>query len=409
MIKPWDYQLELSDIALDILKQYGLVYLAMEERTGKTLTAILVCEECNVSKILVITKKKAVDGWEKTLNNYIHLHSYTVTTYHQLHKLQGDYGLIILDEAHENISGYPKTSKLWDKVHKFCKDKPIIYLSATPHAQGPQLLYHQLKLSSWSPWSKFKDFYSWFKHFAQRDEAGQLKMKHINAHKQVIDYTAIQADEALAQVAHLFVTYTRAQAGFEHEPEDVLHYIELSEVTRAVYNQLLKHKLLDFTHAETGIDYKLVCDTPMKLRTALHMLEGGGLKIDEKAVALGNSEKIDYIKETWGDTEDIAIMYQYHSDLARLEKAFKHARLLQAQSYAEGVDLSMYKHLIIYSQNFSTAKHTQRRARQANMNRDEEIKVHFLLVKKAVSEQVYKTVSINKKNFVDSCFERETL
>lgn len=82
---------------------------------------------------------------------------------------------------------------------------------------------------------------------------------------------------------------------------------------------------------------------------------------------------------------------------------------MQATSYAEGVDLHKYKHLIIYSQDFSTARHTQRRARQANKARHEAITVHFLLVKKGCSEQVYKTVSVNKKNFVDSVFTRTKL
>jgi len=73
------------------------------------------------------------------------------------------------------------------------------------------------------------------------------------------------------------------------------------------------------------------------------------------------------------------------------------------------VDLSAYRHLIIYSQDFSTARHSQRRARQANKKRDTAIKVHFYLVKGAISEQVYKTVSINKTNFVDSVFIKERL
>ena len=102
-------------------------------------------------------------------------------------------------------------------------------------------------------------------------------------------------------------------------------------------------------------------------------------------------------------------MFQYKADLMKLERHFKNARLLQATSYAEGVDLSTYKHLVIYSQDFSTSKHTQRRARQANLERKEPINVHFLLVKKAISEQVYKTVSLNKTNFVDSVFEREEI
>jgi ERCC4-related helicase len=124
---------------------------------------------------------------------------------------------------------------------------------------------------------------------------------------------------------------------------------------------------------------------------------------------LNNTEKVDYIKKHFGDTEDLVIMYNYKAELTKLSAHFKKAKLLQGTSYAEGVDLSMHKHLVVYSQDFSTARHTQRRARQANMNRKEPITVHFLLVKKAISEEVYKTVSINKKNYVDSVFSGDTL
>jgi len=60
-MKPYDYQLTLADKAFDILADNMMVYLAMEERTGKTLTSILVCERAKVMNILVITKKKALD------------------------------------------------------------------------------------------------------------------------------------------------------------------------------------------------------------------------------------------------------------------------------------------------------------------------------------------------------------
>ena len=93
----------------------------------------------------------------------------------------------------------------------------------------------------------------------------------------------------------------------------------------------------------------------------------------------------------------------------KLRSYFKKATILQGTSYAEGIDLAHKDTIIIYSQDFSTARHSQRRARQAAKHRDRSITVHFLLVKKAVSEQVYNTVSINKQNFIDSVFERNTL
>ena len=183
-----------------------------------------------------------------------------------------------------------------------------------------------------------------------------------------------------------------------------LHYISLTDKTRLVYNQLLKDGIINLN------GHLLMCDTVSKLRVSLHMLEGGVAKIDDKTyLQLGNTEKIDYIKAMWGDSSDVVIMYNYIAEGDKLAKHFKNAEILQSTSYAEGVDLSGYKHLVIYSQDFSTARHTQRRARQANKARKDPIKVHFLLVKDGLSDQVYDCVSRNKVNYVDSLFERNAL
>jgi hypothetical protein len=134
------------------------------------------------------------------------------------------------------------------------------------------------------------------------------------------------------------------------------------------------------------------------------MIEGGVAKIGDKYLSLENTEKIQYIKKTWGDSSSMVIMYHYIAEGEKLRAYFKNAAILQATRYAEGVDLSQYKHLIIYSQDFSAARHTQRRARQANKLRKDDITVHYLLVTGGVSEQVYTAVSVNKQNYVDSLY-----
>lgn len=395
---PYDYQETLSDIALKIIREHAIVYLAMEERTGKTLTAILVAEKSAAENILVITKKKALDGWKETLSQYKHKKSFTVTNYHQAYKQTGiyDYDLIILDESHNYISAFPKAGKLHKELVPLCKDKPIIYISATPYAQGPQMLYHQFKLSSWNPWEKHKTFYSWFKLFGFPYE---IKMNGMN----IRQYDRCDSELILGCVDHLFVTKTREELGFEHEPEDKLHYIELDHETKVIYNTIVKDEIVVLDKLT------LVCDTASKLRFSLHQLEGGTMKQDDAYYVLDNCEKADYILKHFGDYDNMVIMYHYKAELTKLSKIFKHAVLLQATSYAEGVDLHMYDNLIIYSQDFSTARHTQRRARQCNKNRTTPITVHFLLVKKGISAQVYKTVSINKRNYVDSVYFKEQL
>lgn len=396
---PYPYQIELADKAYEILAKHMLVYLAMEERTGKTLIAILVCERLKAchQNILVLTKKKALKGWQDTLQQFAHQKIYFITNYHQACKLKPSYDIVILDEAHCYISAFPKQSKMWGDVKALTKNKPILYLSATPYAQGVHLLYNQLALSTWSPFRRYSTPYSWFRRY------GIPNVIYLAAGRRAEAYNTFKTQEVLVNVNPLMVRATRAGLNFEQEPTDKLHYISLGPETKRAYNILLKDKVIEL-QAKT-----LICDTSIKLRTSLHMLEGGVAKIGSTYLVLLNYEKIKYILTVWGDNPSIVIMYNYVAEKRKLEMVFKHAQLLQATSYAEGVDLSMYSDLIIYSQDFSTARHSQRRARQANKERKAPIIVHFLLVKKAISEQVYQTVSLNKRNFIDSVFEREEL
>lgn len=394
---PYPHQDAMSDEALGILRKNAIVYLASEERTGKTLTGILVAEKSEALSILVITKKKALDGWHETLAAFDHKKEYTVVNYHQAHKqTEKKFDLVILDEAHNYISAFPKPGKMWKELKPLLALKPIIYMSATPYAQGVQMLFHQFALSSWSPWVNHKNFYQWFRLYGKPYD---LKINGVP----IRQYDKCDSDLILATCEHLFITKTRAELGFEHEPEDVIHFIELDKATKSIYNRLMEHGITFVQGRE------LVCDTSPKLRVSLHMLEGGVAKIDDDYLVLDNEEKIDFIRSEFGDSPELVIMYNYKAEFTKLSAAFKNARLLQATSFAEGVDLSKYEHLVIYSQDFSTARHTQRRARQANKNRASAIKVHYLLVRGGLSHNVYKTVSINKQNFVDSVFQRELL
>ena len=127
-MKPYDYQVTLADDGAVILREHMMVYLAMEERTGKTLTSILIAESVNVSKVLVITKKKAMDGWNETLAKYKPSKTFDIINYHQAHKKTGYYDLVILDEAHNYISSFPKPGLIWKQLRPIVKDLSLIHI-----------------------------------------------------------------------------------------------------------------------------------------------------------------------------------------------------------------------------------------------------------------------------------------
>ena len=393
---PYQHQIDISSQALDILRKHMIVYLAMQERTGKTLTSILICEQTKCNNILVITKKKALVGWIDTLSKYTHNKTYECINYESLHKCTFKPDLVIIDEAHSNLGAYPKVGKTWKEVYKFTKGKPIIYLSATPSAQTYAQLYHQFKLSSWTPWIKYPSFYNWHKYY------GIENIIYLCG-RQIKQYNEVKSEKVMRDVEHLFISYTRTELGFEHEPNDILHYIDLSSEIREYYNSLLKDRVATVTGTE------VIADTVMALRTKLHQIEGATLKQEDKNIFLSKIDKIDYILKTWGDSDNLVIFYQYQNELSLLKQTFKSATILQGTSFAEGVDLSRYETCVVYSMDFSTAKYTQRRARQCNMKRDTPIDFHFLLVKGAISEQVYQTVAVNRTNFVDSYFNKQEI
>ena len=62
MIKFRDYQEDIISKGTDIIKSHRFLYLAMEVRTGKTLTSLGICQSLGVKSVLFITKKKAISS-----------------------------------------------------------------------------------------------------------------------------------------------------------------------------------------------------------------------------------------------------------------------------------------------------------------------------------------------------------
>ena len=59
-----EYQEEIIDKSIPILLEHGFIYLAMEVRTGKTLTSLGIANAMWMKNVLFITKKKAITSIE---------------------------------------------------------------------------------------------------------------------------------------------------------------------------------------------------------------------------------------------------------------------------------------------------------------------------------------------------------
>ena len=393
-MEPRPHQREGAAWALLAVREYGLAYLSWQERTGKTLTALLTVEKSKAKTCLVITKKKAIPGWQETLAQWEHTTTFTVINYESVHKIQGVFDFIILDESHHAISSVGRPSATWKKVYVLTKGKAILYLSATPYAEHLGLVYHQLKLSQWTPFKAYRNFYDWFRMYGipnlTRTPYGLAET-----------YTKYQDELILKSIDHLFNFKTRADVGIEHEPQANVVVVPMGALNLDLIKQLTRDSVIDLPMT----DEQIVCDTPMKERSVHYQIEGGTIKTEGGYVRTG-TDKIDYIKDNY-EQEDIVIMAHFIAERTILEKAFPHARILSSDGHAEGVDLHKVKKLIIYSMSFKTSKYTQRLARQANHNRTNPIVVDILVCDKpAIGMEVYKAVALKKENFDKNSYER---
>ena len=64
------YQQEIIEKATEVITRYSFLYLAMEVRTGKTLTSFGIANNLKVNRILFVTKKKAIGSIEKDYQLY---------------------------------------------------------------------------------------------------------------------------------------------------------------------------------------------------------------------------------------------------------------------------------------------------------------------------------------------------
>ena len=53
-----DYQTDIAAKAVEILREHGIVYLAMQVRTGKTITALHTADLMSAQRVLFVTLKK---------------------------------------------------------------------------------------------------------------------------------------------------------------------------------------------------------------------------------------------------------------------------------------------------------------------------------------------------------------
>lgn len=404
-----DYQERISNEALAILSEYGLVYLAMEPRTGKTLTAFATAQKFGVQNVLFVTKKKAKsDILSQLEQSQILFHCVDVTNYEQLHNILWGYDLIIIDEAHV-IAAYPTPSLRAKELKRICNGKPIIYLSGTPTPESFSQMYHQMWVSSFSPFKDYKNFYAWAKDYVD------LRQKYLYG-KTINDYSCGRQDAIDNATKHLILSFTQEQAGFMELVQEKIVFLKMENSTYKFADRLRIDKIVTNKDSES-----VLADTSVKLMQKLHQIFSGTVIIDEPKIdsRAFDYTKAEYIRDNFKG-QKIAVFYKFRAEAMALKwilgnfyddpMEFNNADsgifISQIVSGREGIRLDTADALIMYNIDFSATSYWQSKARIQTKDRVKEAMIYWLFAEGGIEQKIYKAV-MDKKDYTLAYFKKD--
>ena len=310
MIEFRPYQKEIIKEGSKKLSTNSFLYLAMEVRTGKTLTAMGICEEIGASHVLFLTKKKAMSSISKDYdlmcpNGF----SIWIMNYESIHKLPDiKWDVIIADEAH-TLGAFPKPNKrakqLKDMITK-CKSR-VIFLSGTPTPESYSQMYHQVYGLSDNPFNKYSNFYRFC------DDYVDVKQRKIRS-MMINDYSGGKQEILEAMKPHT-ISFTQKQAGFKVVTEEDILEVEMQPNTYKMINRLTRDRVIE------GNENVVLADTPVKLMSKLHQMYSGTVKFESGESMVFDYSKAEFIYSRFLGKK-IGIFYKFKEELNALKDVF---------------------------------------------------------------------------------------
>tara|TARA_R110002110_G_scaffold98594_5_gene252269 strand:+ start:5581 stop:6825 length:1245 start_codon:yes stop_codon:yes gene_type:complete len=408
-VKWRDYQSEIIDKSLKILNRSNFVYLAMEVRTGKTLTSLGIAEKLGVENVLFLTKKKAIqsisDDYDKLCPVGFSLFTINYESMHKAPNLKWD--VIVCDEAH-SLGAFAKPNKRSKAVRDLIQKTKakVILLSGTPTPESYSQMYHQVYGIPGNPFSQFKNFYRFC------DRYVEIKERRING-LFIKDYSR-GLPSILDAMKPYTISLTQKSAGFVTETTEEVLQVSMEPNTYALANKLKKDLVVE------GTDEVVLADTPVKLMMKLHQIYSGSVKFES-----GNSQVLDYtkakfIKEHFKDKK-IGIFYKFKEELNALKKIFGDSLVtelgpfeqtdkniaLQIVSGREGISLRHADCLVYYNIDFSATSYWQSKDRMTTKDRLKN-KVYWVFSRGGIESDIYKAVT-KKKDYTLRHFKRDLL
>lgn len=406
MITLRGYQQESVDRARDS-QGYALF---LEQRTGKTFTALELCRSWNSSKTLVVCPKKAIPVWGKAIQDMrMSLDNFTIVNFEQLliqkHLLEGEWDLTIIDESHRiKARGSQQTKACW-KIGSNSKRRLI--LTGTPQGQGMEDYFSQLKFIR-------PDLFPTWGDFSRRYLI--IEMKQIpgreNTFPKIIGYK--NQDEFQRILGELSHRVTRDEVS---KVKTLVRNVKLS-ITPSV--ETLSHYESLEKDLFTVIDGQDIT-APMALSKALklHQFCGGFVKDDEGNVQVVGTEKLDALKELLeGELkgQTLVVVAQYRAEMDAIanyleSRGITHTQIRGGHSYdpndrsqvtilnpaaGEAINLAHASTMVIYSMSYSYLKWSQFKDRIVLVDTPS-VKYYYLIMEGLMDQTVYEVVQRKKR------------
>ncbi len=403
-----DYQLDIVDRGTKILNEHGFLYLAMEVRTGKTLTSLSIADKLGPINVLFVTKKKAIGTITDDFNKLMPTISLTVINYESMHKIDPDmhYDLLICDEAH-GMGAFPKPSNRAKDIKDFiakhrCK---VILLSGTPTPESYSQMYHQVYGIPNNPFAKYSSFYKFC------SDHVKVTQKKVNG-MFINDYSKGQ-DTILIAMKPYTIRYTQRQAGFLVETTEHVLPVRMQDKTYEMIDKLQKNLVIQ------GKEEVILADTAVKLMSKMHQLYSGTIKFESGKSMIIDLSKAEFIRDHFKNKK-IGIFYKFKEEYNALKQVFgdyltdelsefedDHSKsiALQIVSGREGISLRDAEALVYYNIDFSATSYWQSRDRMTTKDRLKN-DVYWVFAEDGIEYDIYKAVS-KKKDYTISHFKNK--
>ena len=407
MIEFRDYQKNIISQGTEILKDNGFLYLAMEVRTGKTLTSLGIADQMNVEHVLFLTKKKAISSivGDYDLMCPASFILFTIN-YESMHKLPQNikWDIIIIDEAH-SLGAIPKPNKRARDVKTLIKKNKskVILMSGTPTPESYSQMYHQVYGIPNNPFREHVSFYKFAKDYVD------VRQRKINS-MMINDYSR-GLETIVDKMNPYTIRFTQKEAGFRNDIVEEVLEVDMSELTYKLTSKLKKDLVVE------GNEDVILADTPVKLMMKLHQMYSGTVKFESGNSMILDLNKAQFIYDNFCVSK-VGIFYKFKEELNALKIVYgdqlcteleefnstDKTIALQIVSGREGISLRNAEFLVYYNIDFSATSYWQSRDRMTT--KDSQIsKVYWVFAKDGIEKEIYKSV-VQKKDYTLKHFKK---